>query len=94
MRTKRHLRGAEKVQHLRDLIEWVNVELDRSDANTVIHHMECLEGAKTRFSGGAYVLRCGGVGASCTQAGTPLLKAWVRAAHRSIYRLNLQLIGL
>ncbi|MCY1705509.1 hypothetical protein [Pannonibacter sp. SL95] len=91
MKAKRHLRGAEKVQYLRDLIEWVNFELDRSDANTVIHHMEFLEGAKIGFSGGAYVLRCGGVGASCTQAGTPLLKGWVRAANRSIDRLNQQL---
>lgn len=93
MSTKKRRSPQEKIQYLRDLREWVALELARADASAVISHMQRTEGATIRFSGGAYVLRCGGVGASSTMGGAHLLDAWRRAANRTIMRLSLQTGG-
>lgn len=93
MSTKKRLSAPEKIQYLRDLREWVAFELARADASAVISHMERTEGASVRFAGGAYVLRCGGVGASSTMGGAHLLEAWRRAVSRTIMRLTLRTGG-
>jgi hypothetical protein len=93
MNTRKRRSPQEKIQYLRDLTQWAAFEVARADANAVIGHMERTEGATLRFSGGAYVLRCGGVGASSTMGGVHLLDAWRRAANRTIMRLSLQTGG-
>lgn len=89
MNIKKRRSAPEKIQYLRDLTQWIGVQLYGADANTVISGMERTEGATVRFAGGAYVLRCGGVGASSTMGGAHLLDAWIRAANRTIMRLSL-----